>query len=192
MGTPSVLVRGALDRAHLINAKSPWLYSVAMTKALFLIDVQHAQFFGPWAIPDADALLGRIGNRLLEARQQGTKVFHVQNDAPEGELDAPGLPFWQLVFHSAQGERTLRKTTPNVFDDNPYLDAELRHLGISELEFVGVQSELCFRASALAAIKLGYQVKVDRQLHGSFDQDSKSHLEVEDLVQKELEAAGAK
>ena len=163
-----------------------------MTKALFLIDVQHAQFFGKWAIPDADTLLGRIGNRLLEARQQGIRVFHVQNDGPEGELDAPGMPFWQLVFQPAQGERTLRKTKPSVFDDNPYLDAELRHLGISELEFVGVQSELCFKSSALGALGLGYKVKISRQLHGSFDQDSMSHTEIADQVQRELEAAGAR
>ena len=157
-----------------------------MATALFIVDVQHAQFFGPWAMPDSAKLLSRIGNRLLLARQESTSVFHIQNDAPEGELDAPGMPFWQLVFNPAAGERVIRKTSPNVFDDNPYLDAELRHQGISTIEFVGVQSELCLRASALGAKALGYEIVLARDLHGSFDSEDAPHHEISDAVQKEL------
>ncbi len=162
------------------------LYSFAMSSALFIVDVQHAQFFGPWAMPDAAQLLSRIGNRLLLARQEGTSVYHIQNDGPEGEPDAPGEPFWQLVFHPASGERVIRKTSPNVFDDNRYLDAELRHLGVSRIEFAGVQSELCLRSCFLGARSLGYEVSLDRTLHGSFDSDLQTHSEVSDAVQLEL------
>ena len=157
-----------------------------MATALFIVDVQHAQFFGPWAMPDSANLLSRIGNRLLLARQESTPVFHIQNDGPEGELDGPGQPFWQLVFNPAAGERVIRKTSPNVFDDNPYLDAELRHLGISSIEFVGVQSELCLRSSFLGTKALGFEVMLDRSLHGSFDSDDQTHSEVSDAVQLEL------
>lgn len=157
-----------------------------MAKALFIVDVQHAQFFGPWAMPDAAALLHRIGDRLLAARQSGTPVFHIQNDGPEDEPDAPGLPFWQLVFAPTKGERVIRKSTPNVFDDNPYLDAELRHLGISEIEFVGVQSELCLRSCALGAKQLNYEISLDRALHGTFNSEEESHHEISDRVQDEL------
>ena len=157
-----------------------------MAKALFIVDVQHAQFFGPWAMPDAPLLLHRIGNRLLSARHDGIPIFHIQNDGPEGDLDAAGLPFWQLVFAPAQGERVIRKTSPNVFDDNPYLDAELRHLGISEIEFVGVQSELCLRSSALGAKDLRYEISLERSLHGTFNSDSESHQSISDRVQAEL------
>ena len=137
-------------------------------------------------MPDSANLLSRIGNRLLLARQESTPVFHIQNDGPEGELDGPGQPFWQLVFNPAAGERVIRKTSPNVFDDNPYLDAELRHLGISSIEFVGVQSELCLRSSFLGAKSLGFEVMLDRSLHGSFDSDDQTHSEVSDAVQIEL------
>lgn len=160
-----------------------------MTKALFLIDVQHAQFFGPWAMPEAPELLHRIGDRLLTARQESTPVFHIQNDGPDGELDGLGMPFWQLVFQPASGERVIRKTSQNVFEDNPYLDAELRHLGISSIEFVGVQSELCLRSSLLGAKELGYEVLLRRELHGSFDSETLSHSEVSDAVQLELMGA---
>ena len=96
------------------------------------------------------------------------------------------MPFWQLVFQPAAGERVIRKTSPNVFEDNPYLDAELRHLGISSIEFAGVQSELCLRSSFLGAKSLGYELSLDRSLHGSFDSDSQTHTEVSDAVQLEL------
>ena len=62
-----------------------------MSRALFLVDLQHAQFFGPRAVPEAPQLLHRIGSRLLEARQAGLAVFHIQNDGPEGESDSPGM-----------------------------------------------------------------------------------------------------
>ena len=159
-----------------------------MARALFLIDVQHAQFFGQWAMPDSKELLGRIGDRLLLAREQGTPVFHIQNDGPESEPDAPGMPFWQLVFAPAKGERVIRKTEQNVFTENPYLDAELRHAGITTIEFAGVQSELCLRASALGARALGYEIVLQRELHGSFDSEELNHSEISDRVQKELMA----
>jgi nicotinamidase-related amidase len=157
-----------------------------MAKAMFIVDVQHAQFFGPWAMPESPELLHRIGNRLLEARQAGNAVFHIQDDGPEGELDGPGMPFWQLVFAPASGERVVRKSSPNVFDDNPYLDAELRHAGISLVEFVGVQSEVCLRSSALGAKELGYQIQLDISLHGTFDSETESHEQISKRVQMEL------
>ena len=137
-------------------------------------------------MPESPELLHRIGNRLLEARQAGNAVFHIQDDGPEGELDGPGMPFWQLVFAPASGERVVRKSSPNVFDDNPYLDAELRHAGISLVEFVGVQSEVCLRSSALGAKELGYQIQLDISLHGTFDSETESHEQISKRVQMEL------
>jgi nicotinamidase-related amidase len=66
------------------------------------------------------------------------------------------------------------------------LDAELRHAGITTIEFAGVQSELCLRASVLGARALGYEIVVKRELHGSFDSEDLKHSEVSDQVQKEL------
>jgi streptothricin hydrolase len=157
-----------------------------MTRALFLVDVQHAQFFGAWAMPEASQLLHRIGSRLLEAREAQVAVFHIQNDGPAGELDAAGMPFWQLVFAPASSERVIRKNSPNVFNDNPYLDAELRHAGVSLVEFAGVQSELCLRSSVLGAKELGYQIHLDRSLHGTFNSDTESHVEISNRIQLEL------
>ena len=152
-----------------------------------LVDVQFCMVFGQWPVPGANELLSRIGNRLLAAREAGETVVFVQNDAPEGELDAPGMPYWQLALQPALGELVVRKTHQNVFESNPSLASELRDIGVSEIELVGFQSELCLRASTIGASNTGFQVSVSRDLHGSYDGDE-SHTEISDAVQRELEA----
>ena len=49
-----------------------------------------------------------------------------------------------------------------------------------------MQSELCLRSSFLGAKALGFEVMLDRSLHGSFDSDDQTHSEVSDAVQLEL------
>ena len=115
-------------------------------------------FFGEWPVPDAPALLTRIANRVLEARESGTTVIFVQNDGPEGELDAPGMPYWQLALAPGAGERVVNKTTQNVFESNPNLASELQESGIKTLELIGLQSELCLYSSVLGALENGFMV----------------------------------
>jgi nicotinamidase-related amidase len=129
-----------------------------MAKALMVVDVQFSMFFGDWALPDANPLLRAIGDRILKARDAGELVIHVQNDGPEDEEDAPGLPMWELVFSPTAQELVVRKTTMNVFESNPELAAELRSRGIDQLEMIGVQSELCLRSSALGALENGFKI----------------------------------
>lgn len=151
-----------------------------------LVDVQFCMVFGQWPVPGAAELLPRIANRLLAAREAGELVVFVQNDAPEGELDAPGMPYWQLALQPAPGEVVIRKTHQNVFESNPLLAGELTDKGISEIELAGFQSELCLRASAIGASDAGFQVSVRRELHATYDGDE-SHTEISDAVQRELE-----
>ncbi|MEY3561883.1 MAG: hypothetical protein RL068_1035 [Actinomycetota bacterium] len=164
-----------------------------MAKALMIVDVQASMFFGPWAIPDAAPLLQRIGDRLLTARLQGEYVVHVQNDGPADEMDAPGEPWWELVFQPKDSELVVRKTVQNVFESNPDLANELRARGVDEIELVGVQSDMCLRSSAIGAHEQGFKVSVDRALHGNFDggfpgsDDPTPAGVISDRVQKELE-----
>lgn len=169
-----------------------------MSKALVIVDVQVGMFFGPWALPDAANLLHRIGNRILAARQEGQLVVHIQNDGPEDELDAPGEPMWELVFAPRESELVVRKTQQNVFASAPELEDQLKSLGIRELEFIGVQSELCLLASATGASVLGFVVQTARDLHGTFDggypgaTSGPSATELSDQVQAQIEALAAK
>ena len=158
-----------------------------MIKALVVVDVQVCMFFGDWPLPDAKDLLSRIGNRILRARSNGTEVIWVQNDGPADELDAPGMPYWQLALAPADGERVVRKKHQNVFESNPELAVELRSRGITELEFVGVQSELCLLSSAQAAKELGFRVHLERELHGTYAQEDETAAEISDRVQLAVE-----
>jgi len=161
--------------------------NLAVNKALMLVDLQFCMVFGQWPVPGANELLPRIANRLLAAREAGETIVFVQNDAPEGELDAPGMPYWQLALQPALGEMVVRKTHQDVFESNPSLASLLRDSDVSEIELVGFQSELCLRASAIGAANAGFQVSVSRDLHGTYDGDE-SHTEISNAVQRELEA----
>jgi nicotinamidase-related amidase len=168
-----------------------------LSKALVVVDVQVGMFFGPWALPDAANLLHRIGDRILAARQAGELVVHIQNDGPEDELDAPGEPMWELVFSPRESELVVRKTQQNVFESALDLEDRLRALGVSELEFIGVQSELCLWASAKGASERGFEVVATRELHGTFDggypgaTSGPTAAELSDRVQSQIEALAA-
>ena len=163
-----------------------------MSNALMVVDVQQNMFFGPWCVPNADALLNRISDRIAAARDAGESVFFVQNDGPEGEVDEPFSEGWELAISPLPGEAVVRKTTQDVFESNPELAARLSDAGITSIEFCGVQSELCLRASALGALRNGFQIYTQPELHGTFDggwpgaTEGPSAAELSDGVQNEL------
>lgn len=165
-----------------------------MTKALMVIDVQASLFLGKWAVPNKAELLSRIGDRVLQARMAEEPVIFVQNDGPEDELDAPGLPMWDLVINPRPEELVVRKTTQNVFESNPDLADELRARGITEIEACGVQSELCLISSIRGAHANGFKVSLNPGLHGTYDggypgaDSGPSAQELHDAVQHEVDA----
>lgn len=156
-------------------------------RALVVVDVQFCMFFGEWPVPNSDALLNNLGNRILQARTAGELVVFVQNDAPEGELDAPGMPMWQLVFSPLESEPVFRKTTQNVFDSNSKFKDYLVSRNVTELEFAGLQSELCLAASARGAVKEGFKIRVNRNLHSTYNSDLPAE-QIADQIQAELES----
>jgi len=164
-----------------------------MGSALMVVDVQVSMFFGPWPVSDAQALLKRIGDRVLEARLASEPVIFVQNDGPEDEMDAPGEPWWELVLAPKDNELVVRKTSQDVFESNPNLANELRARGITSVELVGVQSDMCLKSSALGAKQHGFQVVVKRELHSTYDggfpgsDDPTPAAVISDRVQAELQ-----
>ncbi len=158
-----------------------------MTKALFVVDVQQWGFADyEWCLPDADELLPRLRARLEQAREAGIPIIHVQNDGAEGELDAPGEPLWNLVLEPKAGELVVNKTTQDTFESNPDLAAKLRESGITEIEMIGCQSEMCVRSTALGALAAGFKVSVPVGLHGTYASDGKSAEQIKAEVDAEL------
>ncbi len=164
-----------------------------MTKALFVVDVQNWGFTGDWPLPNHELLLERISERLSLARDNGEVIVHVQNDGDEGELDAPGEYFWQLVLEPLSGELVIRKTTQDAFESNPGLANELIKSGVTEIELCGAQSELCLLQTAKGAKRAGFSVSAERQLHCTYDggypgaETGPSNRELSDSVQQQIE-----
>jgi nicotinamidase-related amidase len=146
-----------------------------MTKALMVIDVQKWGFTGDWQVANSEALLTRIRNRVeLEREKTDGLIIHVQNDAPEGELDAPGGEFWLLMIDPIGNEWLVNKTTADTFETNPDLADRLRAAGVDEIEMIGCQSENCVRATLIAAREEGFKVTLPVGLHGTYDQEASS------------------
>jgi nicotinamidase-related amidase len=79
-----------------------------MSRALLVVDVQNWGFAGDWPVPDHEALLERIKERVELARTNGELVVWVQNDGDADEMDAPGEYFWELTLEPREGERVWR------------------------------------------------------------------------------------
>lgn len=144
-----------------------------MTKALMVIDVQKWGFTGDWQVADSEALLTRIRNRVeLERAKSDGLIVHVQNDAPEGELDAPGGEFWPLMIDPIGNEWLVNKTTADTFETNPDLADRLRAAGVDEIEMIGCQSENCVRATLITAREEGFKVTLPVGLHGTYNKEA--------------------
>ncbi len=162
-----------------------------MSRLLVVVDVQMAMVTGEYAVPNAENFLAKWGARIEEAREEGTPVMFVQNDGEEPWDDAPGHPGWELFFSPRGEERTVRKTTFNVFESNPQLAAELKAQGVDELEMIGLQSELCVFESGKGALAEGFKVVLPVGMHATTDADYGKAPNISAHIQTELEALGA-
>jgi nicotinamidase-related amidase len=164
---------------------------VRMSRLLVVVDVQMAMVTGEYAVPNAEDFLAKWGARIEEAREEGTPVMFVQNDGEEPWDDAPGHPGWELFFTPRGDERTVRKTTLNVFESNPVLADELKAAGYDELEMIGLQSELCVFESSKGALAAGFKVVVPLGMHATCDADYGKAPAISAHIQAELETLGA-
>jgi nicotinamidase-related amidase len=157
-------------------------------KALMLIDAQVNMLFGQWALPNAEHIRELLQQRLEVAREQGTQVVQVLNDPEEGwPLDQ-----FDPVFKPVEADIVIWKSTFSVFESNPQFAAQLKALGITELEVIGMQSELCLRSSVIDALKENFEVIVPIGMHFTYNSDDKPFDEIAAEVQTELESLGAK
>lgn len=137
--------------------------------ALVIVDAQRHLLEGPSAVPNALLMVARLRTALDTARSNGQLVIHVQNDGPAGSASEPGRPGWELSFEPADDEWVIRKSTPDVFESNPALAAEMAAAGIGRVVVVGMQSELCLQETSLGALEAGFDVRVPSALHTTYD-----------------------
>lgn len=162
-----------------------------MSRLLVVVDVQVAMVTGDFAVPSSEEFLAKWQARIEAARLAGTEVLFVQNDGEEPWDDAPGHPGWELYFTPNEGEQTVRKTTMNVFESNPDLASALIDDGVTELELIGLQSELCVFESSKGALAAGFKVVVPEGMHATYDSEGDKSVEISAAIQDRLESLGA-
>ncbi|MFD9903778.1 isochorismatase family protein [Streptomyces sp. NPDC059063] len=139
-------------------------------QALIVVDMQSAFVTGAEAVPDAERVLRRTEQLMAKARAADVLVVQLQNDGPEGALDEPGTPGWQveLPVDADRGELVLRKTVDDGFEETD-LEHILREEGVTALALCGVQSEMCVGATARTALDLGFRVVLPHDAHATYD-----------------------
>jgi len=136
-----------------------------MKSAVIVIDVQRGLFEPlPWPA-DAEAVIARINNLTLRARQAGVPVVFVQHEVGGSEL-AFETQGWDLDkrLWVELGDHKVRKTTPDSFLRTRLIEL-LNSLEVSHLIICGYASEFCVDTTVRRAAALGYQVTLASDAH---------------------------
>ena len=160
-----------------------------MATTLLLIDLQRNMLEPPEQVPGAAQLIGLVDGLLERARAAGAGVVHVRNNGAEEELDFPGTPGWELYHVPVDGEAIVDKEGVDAFVETNL--AELIPAG-SALVVAGLASDYCIRATVLAALRRGYDVRLVHGGHGAYDADGKSAETIGKEIEHELREAGAR
>ena len=160
-----------------------------MATTLLLIDLQRNMLEPPEQVHSAAALIDLVDGLLERARAVGAGVVHVRNNGAEEEFDFPGTPGWELYHAPVEGEAIVDKEGVDAFAETNL--AELLPAG-SALVVAGLASDYCVRATVLAALERGYDVRLVRGGHGAYDADGTSAETIEKEIEDELREAGAR
>lgn len=138
--------------------------------ALLVIDMQVGNFKGSNPIYKGSDLLAKIKKLIARARAAGVPVIYVQHCGPEGTIDQPGTPTWEV--HSAiaptKGDIVIQKRHPDAFQETS-LRSELESRGITRLIIAGIQTEYCIDTTCRRAYSLGYKVTLVKDAHSTWD-----------------------
>ena len=117
-------------------------------KILLVIDLQqrYMAHYDP-------SLLDRVNSRILEAQASSIPVFYVRNiprlESTENYDYATGL----LMV----SDHLYDKKSPSAFS-NPSFETDLKNLGVTEIEIIGVDGNCCVKKTCLDAVAAGFEV----------------------------------
>ncbi|KAH0383180.1 hypothetical protein KCU92_g5534, partial [Aureobasidium melanogenum] len=179
--------------------------------ALVVVDVQDGIANATDGVPDAEQIKQAIGSVLDLARQYNQdctldqdekrrlEILFVQHDdkGPDDPLHR-GKATWNLVFPPQQDvatERLVSKNIGDMFTSHPDLASSLCTEGVTNLVFVGLQTDFCVRASIIGAIASGFNafnIKLLQGAHSTYDDATtgKSYREIKEDVKTQLSNVG--
>lgn len=139
---------------------------------LLIVDVQMGNFAASAPVYRGDDLLSKIGHLIERARAASVAVVFVQHCGPEGGIDEPGTPGWEIhpAIAPQAGDAIVQKQHPDAFQ-NTELQAELASRGIKRLIVAGIQTEYCIDTTCRRAYSLGYEVVLVKDGHSTWDTD---------------------
>jgi nicotinamidase-related amidase len=145
---------------------------VSSDTALLVIDVQVGNFDESAPVYGGSDLLDKIGRLIAQARKAGVPVVYVQHCGPEGAVDEPGTPGWEIhpAIAPVEGDPVVPKRHPDAFQDTT-LQTELASRGIKGLIITGIQTEYCVDTTCRRAYSLGYDVTLVEDAHSTWDTD---------------------
>jgi nicotinamidase-related amidase len=156
--------------------------------ALLVIDMQMGNFDQSAPVFGDSDLLTKIGGMIARARAAGVPVVYVQHCGPEGAIDQPGTPGWEIhrAIAPLKGEVVVQKHHPDAFQDTN-LQRELESRGVKRLVVTGIQTEYCVDTTCRRAYSLGYEVTLVKDAHGTWDT---SALAAEQVIAHHNEVLG--
>jgi nicotinamidase-related amidase len=161
--------------------------------ALLLVDLQRGAFDGLRCapMPAGDALIATCQRWLAGARARGDRVVWVQHAAePGGAMDpaGPGFAIDPRLSPLAEEPRVV-KTQPSAFDGTGLASLLT---GVDVVHVVGLQSDECVLATAMAGHALGLPIAVVGDAHHSWPSGGVSAEAVRDGVNERLRVAGVR
>lgn len=148
--------------------------------ALLVIDVQVCNFEDPAPVYRGGDLLATISGLITRARATAVSTVYVQHCGPEGAIDQPGTPGWEIhpAIAPLAGDVVVQKHHPDAFQDTN-LQRELESKGIKRLIITGIQTEYCIDTTCRRAYSLGYDVTLIKDAHSTWDTD---HLTAPQII----------
>lgn len=154
-----------------------------MKVALVLVDVQADYLAAVGLQPPRDELVGRLGNLLARARQQGLTIIHVWTTVHRS--DDQRLPHWKNAgrwqcelgtpghqppegLRPRPGETIVHKSGFNAFASGE-LAAALRQAGCDTVWLAGLHLHACVRTAAVECLERNFQVMIVEEAVASND-----------------------
>ena len=140
--------------------------------ALLVIDMQACNFEDAAPVYGGSDLLTKISGLITRARAAGVPVVYVQHCGPDGAIDQPGTPGWEIhpAIVPIKGEVVVQKRHPDAFQETN-LQRQLEAKGIERLIITGIQTEYCVDTTCRRAYSLGYDVTLVKDAHSTWDTD---------------------
>ena len=150
-------------------------------KILLIVDAQAGVVQNAW---NADRVVANIALAVESARQQSAPVVWVQHTDDELVADTPEWR-WATGLSPAEAEPVIRKQYNSAFERTGLAEL-LAELGATHIVLAGAATNWCIRATAHAALDLGYDLTLVEDAHTteSIELGDGYIIEAEDMVRE--------